>query len=179
MNLLGIDFEDWYHPELIQQHYQGSKKNPTVINGLDKILDWLQKNDTYATFFVVGDLLEFKPDMADKIIEQGHEIAFHTMSHTRLDSAGFKEKFPEEIALFGKLTNGRSKGFRAPTFSLNEDTSWAIDVLSEGGYQYDSSVVPAKSRMYGIPNAEIKPYKISSKSLGRNDPEASGPPAPA
>jgi polysaccharide deacetylase family protein (PEP-CTERM system associated) len=170
LNILGIDFEDWYHPELIQRHIKSTKHEPTVINGLDKILELLRKNNTYATFFVVGELLESKPELLDKIIENGHEIGFHTMHHTRIDLFENKEKFVNEIHTFTKITNGKSKGFRAPTFSLNQKSAWTIDVLSNEGYIYDSSVVPAKTSMYGIPNAESRPYKISSSSLEKNDP---------
>lgn len=170
MNLLGIDFEDWYHPELIQHHLKTKDNKPTVINGIDKILDWLRINETYATFFMVGELLESKPELLDKILANGHEIGFHTMYHTRLDSPNFKESFVEEIKRFDTLTGGKSKGFRAPTFSLNHSSSWAIDVLSENNYQYDSSVVPAKTKLYGLPNAERKPYRITSNSIERNDP---------
>src|SRR5574342_730960 len=114
MNLLGIDFEDWFHPELIQRSLKSEKKEPTVINGIDKILDWLRKNDTFATFFVVGELLEFKPDLIDKILTNGHEIGFHTMRHTRLSSPSYRESFDDEIKKFAKLTSKKSKGFRAP-----------------------------------------------------------------
>ena len=169
MNLLGIDFEDWFHPELIQKVLTNEEKKPMVIQGIDKIINWLNHHDTYATFFVVGELLEYQPELFDKIIENGHEIGFHTMFHTRLDTIGFKEKFQEEIKIFDKMTSGKSIGFRAPTFSLNKSSSWLIRVLEENDYQYDSSVVPAKTSMYGLPNAEIKPYKISSKSLEQND----------
>ncbi len=169
MNLLGIDFEDWYHPKLIQPYLRNQKKNPTVVNGIDKIIDWLRKNDTYATFFMVGELLEFKPEILDKIIGNGHEIGFHTMCHTGLDDLN-REKFQEELVVFDKLTSGKSKGFRAPTFSLNFSTSWAIDVLAENNYQYDSSIVPVKTKLYGIADADIKPYKISSNKLNGNDP---------
>jgi len=169
MNLLGIDFEEWYHPELIQRQIKTQNK-PRVINGIDKILDWLRKNDTYATFFIVGELLEFKPELLDKILNAGHEIGFHTMHHTRLDSPNFKDKFVLEIEKFSQITGNKSKGFRAPTFSLNNSSSWAIDILSEHDYIYDSSIVPAKTTMYGMPNADWKPYKISSSSLEKNDP---------
>jgi len=91
------------------------------------------------------------------------------MHHDRLDSPGFKEKFSDEIKKFEKLTNGKSRGFRAPTFSLNDTSSWAIDVLEENNYMYDSSIVPAKTSMYGSPNAEHKPYKITSNSINKND----------
>ena len=170
MNLLGIDFEDWYHPELIQRFLTNEKCEPKVINGFEKILELLRKTDTSATFFVVGELLEFKPEIVDKIIQNGHEIGFHTMHHTRLDSSGFKENFDMEIKKFSELTNGHSKGFRAPTFSLNKKSSWAVDMLSDNGYLYDSSIMPAKSSMYGHPNAEKTPYKISSSSIEQNDP---------
>lgn len=169
MNILGIDFEDWYHPELIKQNIKNEKHNPSVINGIDKILDLLRKHETLATFFIVGELLEIQPEIFDKIIENGHEIGFHTMYHDRLDSPGYKEKFSNEIEKFAELTNHKSRGFRAPTFSLNNASSWAIDILAENDYVYDSSIVPAKTSMYGSPNAEHKPYRITSKSIEKNN----------
>ena len=170
MNLLGIDFEDWYHPQLVQKYVKNEKHEPRMFKGIDKILEMLRRNDTLATFFVVGELLETNPEIFDKIIENEHDIAFHTMYHTRIDSLNFKENFRNEIEKFSKLTNKKSKGFRAPTFSLNNSSSWIIDFLAENGYIYDSSVVPAKTDLYGIPNAETKPYRISSNSLEKNDP---------
>ena len=168
MNILGIDFEDWFHPELIQKYISDNNNEPKVIEGIDRILELLRLHDTKATFFVVGELLEFKPELLDMILENGHEIAFHTMKHDRIDKPNFKEKFEEEIKKFDELTDGKSKGFRAPSFSLNINSSWLIDVLEENDYVYDSSVVPAKTSLYGIPNAEKKPYKISSKFLEGN-----------
>ena len=169
MNILGIDFEEWYHPELIKQNIKNEKHTPSVINGIDKILDLLRKHETFATFFVVGELLEIQPDIFDKIIENDHEIGFHTMYHDRLDSPEYKEKFRDEIKKFAELTNHKSRGFRAPTFSLNNNSSWAIDILAENDYMYDSSVVPAKTSMYGLPGAQESPYKISSKNIEQNN----------
>ena len=79
-----------------------------------------------------------------------------------------KEKFDDEIKIFDKLTDGKSKGFRAPSFSLNSHSSWIIDILEKNHYVYDSSVVPAKTNLYGIPNADNKPYKITSQNLENN-----------
>ena len=170
MNLLGIDFEDWFHPQLIQKNLNDEKKEPTVINGIDKILNWLNKNETTATFFVVGELLEYRPEIMDKILSNGHEIGFHTMYHTNLETYGFRERFDDEIKLFNKITNGKSKGFRAPTFSLNKSTSWAIKILKENNYVYDSSIMPVKTNMYGVSNALKKPYKISTEDIENEDP---------
>ena len=165
MNILGIDFEDWFHPELIQKHISKENNEPRVVEGINKIIELLRKNETKATFFVVGELLEFKPELLDIILENEHEIAFHTMKHTRIDLPNRREQFQDEIKQFDKLTGGRSKGFRAPSFSLNSNSSWLIDVLEENNYEYDSSVVPVKTSMYGMPNAERKPYKISRNFL--------------
>ena len=168
MNLLGIDFEDWYHPELVEPFISEKNKKPIMFKGLDKILELLRKNDSLATFFTVGELLESNPEILDKITSQGHEIGFHTMKHTRLDSPNYELKFEKELKEFNKLTSGKSKGFRAPTFSLNEKSSWAIDQLVSAGYKYDSSIMPAKTNMYGMPSAEKSPYKITSEQLEKN-----------
>jgi len=168
MNILGIDFEDWYHPELIKKHIEKKYYEPRIIQGINKILELLNKNDTKATFFVVGELLEYKPELLDLILDNGHEIGFHTMKHTRVDTAGFQDEFENEIKIFDKLTNGKSVGFRAPSFSLNKKSSWIIDVLEKNQYVYDTSVVPVKTNLYGIPDAETNPYKITSRNLKNN-----------
>jgi peptidoglycan-N-acetylglucosamine deacetylase len=170
LNLLGIDFEDWYHPELVKSFVPVEEKIPTMFKGLDKILELLRKNDSKATFFVVGELLESNPEIFDKITSKGHEIGFHTMKHNRLDSLNFKSKFKKELKEFEKLTAGKSIGFRAPTFSLNKKSSWVINELVSNGYKYDSSIMPAKTSMYGMPTAQRSPYKITSKNLDKNDP---------
>ncbi len=167
---MGIDFEDWYHPELIQPYVTNVKKTPKVINGIDKILNWLQTNEIFATFFMVGELLEHKPELLDKILDGGHEIAFHTMNHTRIDSKNFRNTFEQEIETFSKLTSGKSKGFRAPSLSLNKKSSWVIDSLEKYDYKYDSSIISAKTHLYGVPSADLKPYKISQHSINKNDP---------
>ena len=169
MNLLGIDFEDWYHPQLVQPYIKNVKREPQMYKGLDKIIELLRKTETKATFFVVGKLLEQNPEIFDKIIQNDHEIGFHTMNHDRIDTEKFKENFINEIETFSKLTNKKSKGFRAPTFSLNNSSSWIINSLEKSNYIYDSSIVPAKTNLYGMPNAEISPYRISSNSLEQHD----------
>ena len=172
-NLLGIDFEEWFHPQLVQKYIPKKNHELKIVYGIDKILDWLRKKETFATFFMVGELLEKKPELLDKIIENGHEIAFHTMQHNRLDDENFKEKFENELDVFNGLTSGRSKGFRAPTFSLNKNTSWVIDHLIEKKYLYDSSMVPAKTKMYGFNETEISPYRISSDDLTNKSKDSS------
>ena len=170
MHLLGIDFEDWYHPELVKPYVSEDKKIPVMYKGLERILDLLRKNEATATFFIVGELLQSNPEISDKILDEGHEIGFHTMKHTRLDELDFRMQFKEDLKIFDTLTSKKPIGFRAPTFSLNNKSSWAIDELLNGGYKYDSSVVPAKTSMYGMSSAEKNPYRITDSCLEKNDP---------
>ncbi len=170
MNILGIDFEDWFHPQIIQKYVNSKKQTPRIVEGLDKILELLLTTNTFATFFIVGELIKYKPDIIDKILGAGHEIGFHTMHHTRLDSPAYKEIFDAEIKQFAELTGGKSKGFRAPMFSLNRNSSWAIDMLADNKYVYDSSIMPVNTTLYGISGAQRTPYKISSSQIQRNDP---------
>jgi len=169
MNILGIDFEEWFHPELVKPFVKNTNKEMKVSRGIRKILDWLNENKTYATFFVVGEILEEIPELIDQIKENGHEIGFHTMTHKKLHEIKTKEKFEMELEKFRNIVGKDVKGFRAPTFSLDASTSWAIDCLKEFGYSYDSSIVPVKTKMYGLSKAEKYPYKISSSSLEKHD----------
>ena len=169
LNLLGIDFEDWYHPQFVQPFVKNLKHEPKIFQGLDKIIELLRKTETTATFFMVGELLESHPSMLDTILENGHEISFHTFNHSNLNDLT-KEKFLDELDIFKKLTNDKSVGFRAPTFSINHNTSWVIDALIAKKYVYDSSIMPTKTQLYGFNNCELGPYKISSSSLTKNDP---------
>ena len=168
-NLLGIDFEDWYHPQLIQPYVKTLKHEPVMFQGLEKIIELLRKTETFATFFMVGELLKTQPSMLDLIIDNGHEIAFHTMNHSRLNDMT-KEQLSDELDTFSKITSGRSKGFRSPTFSINNDTAWMIDTLSEKNYVYDSSIVPVKTQLYGFDNCQKSPYKITHSCLTKDDP---------
>ena len=169
MNLLGIDFEEWFHPELIKPYIKNEKKEFRIVKGIKKILDWLDENKTFATFFMVGEILEKHPELIDLISNNGHEIGFHTMTHKKLHEIGKKSEFEKELNEFRSIIGKKVKGFRAPTFSLDLSTSWAIDTLKEFGYTYDSSIVPVKTKMYGVPNADRYPYRISSNSLEKLD----------
>ena len=169
MNLIGIDFEDWYHPQFVQPFVKNLKHEPKMFQGLEKIIELLRKADTTATFFVVGELLERTPTILDIILDNEHEIAFHTMTHSNLNYLS-KEKFLDELDSFEKITGGRSEGFRAPTFSISQNTSWVIDALLEKNYRYDSSIMPVKTSLYGFTDCQKSPFKISNSSLTKGDP---------
>ncbi|MEM3465811.1 MAG: polysaccharide deacetylase family protein [Candidatus Jordarchaeales archaeon] len=149
------------------------EQNPiyrTAYN-IPEILSLLRKYDVKATFFVVGEIAEKFPEVVELIREEGHEVAFHGYYHLPLWRLN-PEAFREEVTMFKRLVPD-CIGFRAPSFSLNNNTKWALNVLKAEGFRYDSSVFPAWTPLYGVYGAPLKPYYPSSRDIskesGRND----------
>lgn len=130
----------------------GSKYEERVAINTKRYLDWLDSYNFKCTFFVVGNIATHYPQLVKEIYDRGHEIGCHTSSHIPLDKQTpetFKEDIKQNIDALLKCGVKEIKGFRAPIFSLTEDTKWAYDVLKELGFEYSSSVLPAKNPLYG------------------------------
>ncbi len=169
LNLLTIDFEEWYHPEYVKDRCPENKKE-NASQDLRKTLDLLEKRKTEATFFVVGEIAQEHPELIEQIRDNGHEVAFHGHDHEPLWNKS-AETFRSEIKLFNSTVERNCTGFRAPSFSLNNKTSWALKVLEDNGYKYDSSIFPAKTFLYGVQDAPLRPYKPSYGDLTSEDPD--------
>jgi polysaccharide deacetylase family protein (PEP-CTERM system associated) len=176
---LTIDVEDWYHPELVRDHVDLTKVEGRVPESIPIILDLLKKHGVKATFFVLGEVARKFPEIVRQIDREGHELGCHGMSHRTLGDLG-EEGFRKELQDFQNLMEEilgdvKIKGFRAPTFSLNQDTKWALPLLRAFGYSYDSSIFPTRiflNRLYGIKNAPRFPYRISFDDPGKEDPDS-------
>ena len=169
-NILSIDLEEWYHPEYVRTAALGNKQE-RITKSLEKTLGLLDEHNVNATFFVVGELLEKHPEIVEKIKEKGHEIAFHGYHHEPLWKSN-AETLRSETKSFRSLIKEKCLGFRAPSFSLSNETKWALKVLEEVGYIYDSSVFPAKTPLYGLSSAPIRPYMISCENVAKEDENA-------
>jgi len=147
--ILTFDLEFWYNsrflkkylPENINQVENATKKST------ESLLNLLDKYHQRATFFVLGQIAEKYPYLIKKISDLGHEISSHGYSHKALDELS-KDEFEKEIQLskniIKNIINKEPKGFRAPNFSLNKKTRWALGILGKNGFQYDSSTHPLK-----------------------------------
>ncbi len=148
-----LDLEDHRPSDAYEKRY------PTVTRA---ILDFLDERNISATVFVLGRLAVDEPDLIREISNRGHEIAFHTFAHVPLTQES-PERFRHETAEHKKrledLVGQSVLGFRAPTFSLTSDSQWAVDVISALGFSYSSSVLPAKSPLYGFPGAPDLPFR--------------------
>ncbi len=141
-------------------------KEKTFQQALEIVLSLLQKHSARATFFVLsGEIAEKYPDLIKAIASQGHQIACHGWSHQPINQLGpelFRKEVSQAKTLLEQITNRPVLGFRAPYFSLNKKTFWALDILKELGFQYDSSLFPVRTPLYGVwrPKAIIEKAPI-------------------
>lgn len=115
-------------------------------------LDFLDKHNAKATFFTVGDVAKNYPDLIKEIVLRGHEIACHSNTHipiTHLRPDEFDKDLYNNINNLISAGAKNIKGYRAPVFSLTEQTKWAYTILKKNGIIYSSSVLPASNPLFG------------------------------
>ena len=155
-NILSVDLEDWYHAFSTIPVKDWGRFEPRIHIGTEKLLSLFAKRDIAATFFVLGDVAERSPDLIRRIADGGHEIACHGQCHgliyqqTRKE---FRKDVARSIEAIGPLADSEIQGFRAPWWSVTEKSLWALDILAEMGFRYDSSIFPARTGYYGISNS--------------------------
>ena len=173
INALTIDLEPWYASEFLTK-YLPEEKDDQIEEAVRPILDLLDKYETKATFFVLGIVAEKHPGLIREIYRKGHEIASHAYSHKTLYELGedeFRKEVEKSTRLLESITGEKPIGFRAPSFSINNSTKWALRILEEYGFKYDSSIFPIKTMLYGVPNAPLHPYRPSKGDVARHDPD--------
>lgn len=172
MNFLSIDLEDWYTSAYLRHYVETKDVNSRIDYTTSLILEAFDKNNVKATFFVLGSIAKKHPKLIKEISSKGHEIASHGYSHTPLwdlNSKNFLEEIKKTNNVLGDLTGLKPIGFRAPYASLNQSTSWALDILINEGFLYDSSIFPMKTPLYGVKDAPTNVYNISSKNISVHD----------
>ena len=170
-NILTIDVEELYHAEYVKESLPKHTIEDKSPHDLTKTLTLLKQHNVNATFFIVGELAQKHPELIPQIKESGHEIAFHAFYHEPMWKKS-PESFRDEIDKFHSVTDARCKSFRAPSFSINNGTRWVLDVLEQAGFQYDSSIFPARTPLYGAPKAPLKPYKPNHMDITVEDEAA-------
>jgi polysaccharide deacetylase family protein (PEP-CTERM system associated) len=163
---LSVDVEDYYQVQafarIVPRESWGTYP-PRVSRNTRRLLDLFDEAGATATFFVLGWVARAEPGLVREIAARGHEVASHGMDHrmlTELTPAEFREQARESRALLEDLAQAPVLGFRAPSYSLGKRTLWAIGVLGETGYAYDSSVYPIRGRRYGYPAGPSRPATI-------------------
>ena len=172
-NAFTVDVEDYFQVEgfakaIDRSSWEGFRTRVGESNSL--LLDILARHKVRATFFVLGWVARKHPEIVRQIVASGHELASHGMSH-RLIYSQTPEEFRRETrdakALLEDLGQRPVVGYRAATYSITSRSLWALDVLCEEGFQYDSSIFPMRHDRYGIPDAEPKPHVLTTPGGGR------------
>lgn len=190
-NYLTIDVEDYYQVsafETVIDVPSWSGYLPRVERNTQIILDILGKRHVSATFFIVGWIADQFPQLVRKISDQGHEIGCHSYYHRKiydLTPDAFREDTYRAKSILESISGKPVRGYRAPSYSITQKSLWALDILSELGFFYDSSIFPIYHDHYGIPNAPRFPYFLKDQNmkefpisttrwLGRNLPVSGG-----
>ena len=127
------------------------------------LLDQLARAETKATFYVVGRIAETHPKLVRAIAEAGHEVGSHSHEHEsikRLTPQSFRDDLKQSRDALEAAGGTAVVGFRAPTFSIVRQTAWAVDVLADLGFRYDSSIFPVRHDRYGVPDAPRVPFVV-------------------
>ncbi len=170
INAFTIDVEDYFHVSALASAISRdswSQRERRVELSTEILLALLAEFRVQGTFFVLGWVAEHCPGLIKKIAASGHEISCHGYSHElvyRQGRAQFEEETRRSKQLLEDLTGVRVAGYRAASFSITAESQWALDILIDLGFEYDSSVFPVRHDRYGMPNAPRFPGVIKSPS---------------
>jgi len=166
INALSFDIEDWFQVENLKgviSYDEWEGKELRVRQNTEKILGLLDKKGTKATFFILGWIADKCPKLVERIALQGHEIASHGFSHEliyNMTHEAFREDVRRSKALLEDITGKRVVGYRAPSFSVTSESLWALDILKDEGYEFDSSIFPINfHNRYGFTDCATSPFR--------------------
>ena len=170
VNALTFDVEDYFHvsalsgvirPDEWEQYDSGR-----VVVSTQTLLDLCAEHGHSATFFVLGWVAERYPQLVRDIQSAGHEIASHGWSHQLVYNQSeqvFRSEAERSKKLLEDITGVEVAGYRAASYSITPKSRWALDVLAELGYQYDSSLFPVIHDRYGMPGTPFYPFVLKTE----------------
>lgn len=156
-NGLSVDVEDWFQVGAFERTISRDdwpKLECRVETNCDAILQIFADAGVNATFFTLGWIAERYPELIKRIVAAGHELASHGYDHQRvfaLTADQFSTDLKKTRAILEDLGGVAIRGYRAPSFSIDQRTPWAHPILAEQGYAYSSSVAPVAHDHYGWP----------------------------
>jgi len=167
-NALTVDVEDYFHVSAfansIDQREWGDYPL-RVERNTHLLLDLFDENQVKATFFVLGWVAERTVNLVEEIHARGHEVASHGYSHQLVYNQSpetFKQETLRSKSILEDIIQADVNGYRAASYSITDKSRWALDILIEAGFEYDSSIFPIRHDRYGIANSPEHPYRIDS-----------------
>jgi polysaccharide deacetylase family protein (PEP-CTERM system associated) len=165
-----VDVEEYFQVSAMEPYVSRAQWDgmpSRVVAQTRQLLELLARHEVRGTFFILGWIAERHPGLVGEIASQGHEIASHGWDHarvTQLTPESFRESVRRTRHVLESITGREVAGYRAPSFSIVPGREWALDILLQEGYGYDSSLFPVSRRGYGYPGAGRDPYWIECPS---------------
>jgi polysaccharide deacetylase family protein (PEP-CTERM system associated) len=166
--IMSIDVEDYFHVEAfsdVASRSQWDSYPCRVEENTRKILDLLDEYNVRGTFFILGWVAERYPTLVRDIVTRGHEAACHSYWHRlvyNLTSDEFREDTRRAKETIEQAAGTAVYGYRAPSYSITRKSLWALDILAEAGFTYDSSIFPIHHDIYGIPDSPRSPFWLKT-----------------
>jgi polysaccharide deacetylase family protein (PEP-CTERM system associated) len=157
IHVLSVDVEDYFQVEAFADVVPRESWDdyPLRVDGnTRRVLDLFDRHGARGTFFFLGWVADRFPGLVREVVARGHEVACHSYWHRpiyRLTPAVFREDTRRARAAIEQAAGLAVSGYRAPTWSITRDSYWALDVLAEEGFLYDSSIYPIRHDLYGVP----------------------------
>jgi len=154
LNALTIDIEDYWSTFLRYWFNKDTEPSGAVVQNTEWFLETLAEFNVKATCFILGEVAVKYPALIKKLSDSGHEVASHGFSHNQIFNLSrneFRQEVLDSKKLLEDITSSAVVGYRAPAFSIMPDTQWALEILVEEGYKYDSSIYPISGKRYGWP----------------------------
>ncbi len=171
-NALSFDVEDYFQVAALASAVdRGSwDSQPSRVGAnTGRLLDILAAGKVRATFFVLGWVAERHPEIVRRIAVEGHEVACHGYSHElvyRQTPEVFRQETIRSKGILEDQAQVAIRGYRAATWSITQQSLWALDILAELGFSYDSSIFPTHHDLYGIPGAPRGPHRLGLSGGG-------------
>jgi len=167
-NALSFDLEDYYHVSAFAEQISAEEWQnfaSRVERNTNAVLELLADSGQRATFFTLGWVAEKYPQLIRQIADASHEIACHSHRHRLIYQMTPQEFLEDTYRAKNVLEQAGGqlvRGYRAPSFSLTENSLWAFNVLAELGFTYDSSIFPVRHPNYGMPAAPRTPFRVDT-----------------
>ena len=167
-NALTIDVEDYFQVAALAEAVDRKDWHDMeyrVEANTDRLLSVLDDHNTKATFFTLGWVAEKSPALVRRIHDAGHEVASHGYSHQLIYKQTpevFREETRRSKAILEDIIGEPVTGYRAASYSITAQSRWALDILCEEGFTWDSSIFPVHHDRYGMPGTPRWPHRLKT-----------------
>jgi polysaccharide deacetylase family protein (PEP-CTERM system associated) len=171
VNAMTVDVEDYFHVTAFANSIDRARWSEfelRVEKNTMQLVELFGRRGVRATFFVLGWVAERAPHLIKELQRAGHEVACHGLTHElvyKQTPEVFRNETRRSKSLIEDLTGVPVRGYRAATYSITSRSLWALDILEELDFEYDSSVFPVRHDLYGIPGASRFPFRVASGRL--------------